>query len=59
MIAACLAAFGPVSVESNDVTDNGSQMNSEAYRSILSVLSHLIKEFKGKKRREMEAKWVQ
>lgn len=46
VIAARMAAPGPASVESNDVTDNGSQMNSEAYRSILSAPSHLIREFK-------------
>lgn len=46
MIAARMAASGPASAESNDVTDNGSQMNSEAHRSILSAPSHLIREFK-------------
>lgn len=39
-----MAAPGPGSVDSTDVTDNGSQMNSEAHGQILSVLSHIIKE---------------
>lgn len=48
MIAARMAASGPGPVGSTDVTDNGSQMNSEAYRKILSALSHVIKEVGGK-----------
>ncbi len=58
MAAACMAASGPGSVDSTDVTDNGSRMNSEAYRKILSVLSHIIKESIGKKRWEMWAKSI-
>lgn len=58
MIAACMAASGPGSLDSTDVTDNGSQMNCEAYREILSVLSHIIKESIGKKRWEMWAKSI-
>lgn len=42
-IAACMAASGPGSVGSTDVTDNGSQMNSDAHREILSVRSHIIR----------------
>lgn len=56
MTAACTAASGPGSVDSTDVTDNGSQMNSEAYRKILSVLSHVIKESTGKKMLEIWTK---
>lgn len=48
MIAARMAASGPGPVDSTDVTDNGSQMNSEAYRKLLSALSHIIKESIGK-----------
>lgn len=50
MIAARMGASGPGSVDSTDVTDNGSQMNSDAYREILSLLSHIIKEPIVKKR---------
>lgn len=58
MIAACMAASGPGSVDSTDVTDNGSQMNSEAYREILSMPSHIIKESIVKKWWEMWAKSI-
>lgn len=44
MMPACMAASGPGSVDLTDVTDNGSQMNSDAYRKILSALSLIIKE---------------
>lgn len=45
-----MAASGPGSVRPTDAADNGSQMNSEVYRQILSGLSHIIKEPIGKKR---------
>lgn len=41
-----------------DVTDNGSQITSEAHRKILSALSRIIKEYTRKKRWEMWAKSI-